>query len=98
MSDVRRIAKEILDGDLGILQGARKMVFAYHQLGLDDPVFNVFRALDSETDNLLLEPINFPISDERRANNMSEIESIEAFYRDDILSTCRQLTGENQNS
>ena len=98
MSDVRRIAKEILDGDLGILQGTRKMVFAYHQLGLDNSAFNIFRALDSETDHLLLEPIKFPISDERRATNVSEIESFEAFYRDDILDACRRLLVENHNS
>lgn len=94
MSKVTKLAGEILSGRVGILEGSRIMVRLYHELGTEDDCFNVFRALDSETYDCLLEPIGFPISEERRKNNARKIKEYEEFYRDEIFNRCRQLANQ----
>ena len=91
MNTVEQVAQEILDGRLGILEGSRKMVLLYHEQNLDDDLYNVFRGLDSETDHLLLEPILFPVSDNRREDNARQIGEYETAYRTDILEACRLI-------
>ena len=89
MSETKTLAKTILSGEIGILAGSREMVHLYHGLGLDDRSFDVFKALDSETDDCLLEPIAIPISVDRREKNSRQIREYEEFYREEIFERCR---------
>jgi hypothetical protein len=83
-----------LFGEVGILAGSREMVRLYHRLELDDSSFNVIRALDSETDDCLLEPIAFPIGAGRSENNIRKIKEYEESYREEIFKVCQALLDE----
>jgi hypothetical protein len=90
-NSIKELARQIVDNEIGILAGSRKMVVLYHEQGSDDENFNAFRALDSETDDCLVEPIGFPISDSRREENSRKIKEYEDNYRSEVLNQCRLL-------
>lgn len=91
MSEVKALAEKMLSGEIGILAGSRKMAYLSHDYDFGDEAFRIFIALDSETDDCLLEPIEFPISDNRRQDNWRKIKEYEDFYREEILNACRSI-------
>ncbi len=87
------IANGVLAGQIGIIEGARKLAYLRWKVTDDefDPDFIPFVAVDSETDAL-------PIGEERArwtsnalAEKDREIKHAEDFYREKILAACRVL-------
>jgi hypothetical protein len=91
---VAQIARAILAGRIGVIEGAREIRrFCGGHLGFDDrdPDLNTFVAIDSETDDL-------PIGDVRRywapdalAQKDAEIARCEAVYREAALKAASHL-------
>jgi Protein of unknown function (DUF2489) len=91
---VAQIAQRILDGEVGIIAGARQisaLCGGHVDLDESDPDFRTFVGIDSETDDL-------PIGDTRRhwaadalQKKDAEIAAAEAFYRDAALAACKRL-------
>jgi hypothetical protein len=89
-----RIARSILEGDVGIIEGARLLSSFGHELVPDwriDPDFVVLGALDSETDHL-------PVGAERKLweeNALAErdaiVSRIEAEAKQEVESACRNI-------
>ncbi len=86
-------AQAVLDGRVGIIEGARRLNDLRGRLEIDqlDEDFVGFAAIDSETDTL-------PIGDTRRlwnedvlADKDREVEEAERLYRDGVLDGCRKL-------
>jgi hypothetical protein len=88
------VARSILEGDVGIIEGARLLSSFGHELVPDwtvDPDFVVLGALDSETDHL-------PVGAERKlweqkalAERDAIVSRIEAEAKEEVESACRNI-------
>ena len=86
------VARAILDGELGVILGARHIAGLFYAFeDEDDPDRLVWVGIDSETDHL-------PVDEERRnwspqalARKDEEIAECEAFFKDTALKACRRL-------
>ena len=88
------IAKGVLGGHIGIIDGCRQLSTLGHEVVPDwrvDDDFVVFGALDSETDHL-------PIGEPRRlwdpvalAQKDVEIKRFETRVREDVFAACRSV-------
>ena len=97
--EIVRAAKGILDGSIGITEGARRL----HWLGVnvkaeDDEDFLLFTGIDSETDA-------FPLGDARRrwsasalARSDSEREAVEAHWRPRAEEAARNLVSKYETA
>jgi Protein of unknown function (DUF2489) len=87
------IARCMLDGTVGIIQGSRQLVALCHAMHIDpyDSDFLPLIGIESATDHL-------PLGDDRRrwsaealAAKDAEAASSEQLYREDALSACRRI-------
>jgi len=89
-----KVARSILEGDVGIIEGARLLAPLGHDLVPDwriDPDFVVLGALDSETDHL-------PVGAERKlweekalVERDAIVSRIEADAKEEVESACRNI-------
>jgi hypothetical protein len=84
-------AKEMLGGTLGPIEGARRIARLRERVCDEDPVFDPFRGIDSETDDLV-------VGDNRSLWAQSYLDDVsrryaayEATLRPDIMPACQAL-------
>ncbi len=90
-AEVVRVAKSVLAGSVGVIEGARTLASLGHELGELDQDFIPFVAIHSETDHL-------PVGSERQhwaadalQEKDAEIERTEGFHRARALVACKRL-------
>jgi hypothetical protein len=90
---VARIAQDMIDGQVGIIDGSRQLASLRHRIDMDemDEDFLPFVGIDSETDSL-------PLGDDRRhwaadalRRKDAEIAAAEAHWRGYALPACERL-------
>ena len=87
-------ARSILQGELGIIAGCRKLSKLGHDLVEDcrvDPDFVVFVSVESETDHLPLEDQQALWNPAAFEEKQREVARFEESARVDVLSACRSL-------
>ncbi len=86
------IASKILDGQIGLIEGVRKLVSLQNEIGnSNDEEFLVFKGVESETDT-------FPIGDARKnwseavlEEKDAEAEEYEGQVREAVAKACRRF-------
>ena len=92
-SIIAEAAAAVLDGRLGVLEGAR--VIAWHRFAVDpeqsdDDLLGI-AGVESQTDHLPLGPERWTWPSAMLDDKESEIAREAAFFRDDVLASCRAL-------
>ncbi len=90
--DIVRTAQEVIDGEIGIILGCRRLQsFRFRLADEHDEDFMLFVGVDSQTDHL-------PVDDERRnwssealARKDIEIAESENFFRNDVVAACHKV-------
>ena len=91
-------AESILNGEIGVILGSRKMSsFGYELCDDFDLDFVAFIAVDSETDHLPVDIERSNWSFEALARKDIEIADAEAFYRESVLGACRKIIDRFRN-
>lgn len=87
------VARDILIGQVGVIQGARLLLELQRTVTGDDfdPDFGIFHAICSDTDHLYLPGECDLLAPETRAEMDREIKAWEERYRDDAFAACRKL-------
>jgi hypothetical protein len=87
------LAEKILSQDLNVIEGSRKMVNIRAEFQMyDSNVFDLFRAIDSETDHIVLdESARVLMSPSRFEKNLFEITDCETYYRKLVDEACRRI-------
>ena len=91
---VAQIARDILDGRIGIIEGAREIRrFCGGHLGFDerDPDLNTFVAIASETDDLPIGDVRQHWAPAALAQKDAEITRCEAIYREAAFKAASHL-------
>lgn len=90
--EIRDVAQALLDERIHIVSGARQISKLLAEMNPSDrPELDLFRAIDSETDHLILKEVAFPISDGRRLSNQKELEEVAEFYASEVKAVCREI-------
>lgn len=85
-------AKDMLTGDIGIILGSRKLYSLSYELGDQrDLDFNIFIAVDSETDHLPVDDERENWSEEALKRKDVEIAEYESCNREQVMDACRKL-------
>ena len=91
-SEVVILARSILSGTLGIVEGSRRLCSLGHALGVDrDPDFTFFVAVDSETDHLPVGEVRRHWAADALRRTDEELRACESFYRDRAVRVCQSL-------
>jgi len=78
--EIRDVAQALLDERIHIVSGARQISKLLAEMNPSDrPELDLFRAIDSETDQLILKEAAFPISDGRRLSNQKNWKKLRSF-------------------
>jgi len=86
-------ATAVVEGKVGIVLGCRRLYSLKHSMQLDDfdEDFQIFLAVDSQTDHL-------PVDEERRNWGLDalrrkdiEIAEAEGFFRSEVVAACQKL-------
>ena|SRR5579871_3618109 len=87
------VAKDTLDGIVGIIEGSRMLFDLRHTVTEDsfDPDFNIFVLVASETDHLPIGEVRKYWAPDSLAQKDIEIKETEEFYRNDVKAGCRKL-------
>ena len=90
---VVRVADAIIRGDLGLIEGSRRLceIRAEHGSLRDDADFGVFVAIESETDHLPIGDVRAHWSPDALLVKDREIRAAEEFYRESAIAACRRL-------
>ena len=91
---VAQIARDILDGRIGIIEGAREIRrFCGGHVGFDerDPDLSTFVAIDSETDDLPIGAVRQYWARDARAQKDAEIARCETIYREPAFRAALHL-------
>ena len=86
------LARELIAGELGIIEGCRELSSLRHAFG--DPFaedFLPFVAIDSETDDLPIGPVRREWNAEALARKDIEIARCEAIYKSQAIEACKRL-------
>jgi hypothetical protein len=88
-----RVARKMLDREVGIIEGAREIVRLRHNTGIDDldPVFIPLIAIDSETDDLPVGQERQFWADDALIEKDKLIMQAENTYRQEALAACRLI-------
>jgi hypothetical protein len=88
-----RVARSILQRDIGIVEGARQMLTFRSSIGIDefDEDILTFVVVDSETDHLLAGEARRHYQPSFLARQDVEIADVEAFYRGEVFNACRSV-------
>jgi len=92
--DVLNVAREVLAGDRGVIEGSIVLAGYGHRIVPDwrvDPDFVIFGALASETDHLPFGEVRSRWSADGLAKADEEIEAITEAYRAKVLAACANL-------
>ena len=80
---VRALAQRIIDGQVGIIEGSRQILLYQSWLhARGDEAFNVFRAIESQTDHLPIGKVRDLWSPDALKEKDKEIKEVEEFYRE----------------
>jgi len=91
-AEVASIAARVLDGTVGITEGARRIVTLGQRLGIDkDADFTTFVGIDSETDQFPLGPARSHWAADSLTRYDAERQKIEDFYQRYAEQACRSL-------
>ena len=92
-ADVVRTARQMLSGELGIIEGSRLLRPLAVDLGLDDgdPDFNEFVVVDSDTDHLPIGPVRRYWAKEALEEKDRERERYEEQVRSAVMAACDVL-------
>ena len=91
-SEVLSTARGILSGEVGIVEGARRLTKLGHALGADrDSDFTFFVGLDSETDHLPVGEVRSHWAEDALRRTDEELRACESFYRADAFRICQTL-------
>ena len=87
------IAEAVLRGDLGVIEGSRRMLPFRWTTGVDemDDDFLTLVGVDSETDHLPIGQVRREWDKTALARKDQEIAATEAFYREHVFATCRSI-------
>ena len=91
---IAEVAQGILDGHVGIIDGARQIrALCSGHVGLDerDPDLNTFVGIDSETDDLPMGAVRQYWAPDALAQKDVEIARCEALYRQSALEAASHL-------
>ena len=90
--EVVSVARGILSGSVGIVEGSRRLSMLGHALGVDrDPDFTFFVGLESETDHLPVGEIRCHWADDALRRTDEELLACESFYRGEAFRVCQSL-------
>jgi hypothetical protein len=91
-SEIVTIANAILNGETGIILGSRQLSSLRYELSDErDPDFNIFIAIDSETDHLPVDNERENWSVEALKRKDVEIAEYEAYHKDQVIDACKKL-------
>jgi hypothetical protein len=92
-AEVASLAKALMVGEIGIIEGSRKLCNLKYEVSEDDgdPDFTQFAAIESETDHLPVGPVREHWSPEALLRKDLEIKKVEDFYRSRIVEPCKKL-------
>lgn len=86
------VAEALLGNEIGVIEASRRVVSLRVELKLFDyEVLDVFRAIESSTDHLILNYENFPLSEDRKHANEIEIKDYENYYREAAEKACHEI-------
>ena len=87
------VAQSILDGRIGIIEGARQIISLRHESGIEepDPDLLLFVVIESETDCLPLGPVRTHWAADALAKKDVEIAETAAFYHSRVIEVCQRL-------
>ena len=87
------VARDILEGRSGIIEGSRLLASLSHRVGLGefDADFLPFVGIDSETSHLPIGEVRRHWAADALATKDSELAAAEAFYRQRACETCSRL-------
>lgn len=86
------VARAVLDGEVGIITGSRKLRRLGFELGDEtEPDFITFIAVDSETDHLPIGRERENWSEEALRRKDIEVSESESLYRERVLKACERL-------
>lgn len=90
---VVHLSNAILGGELGVIEGSRRIcdTHAEHASLRDDADFDVFVAIESETDHLPIDEVRAHWSPDALLVKDREIRAAEEFYRESAIAACRRL-------
>jgi len=87
-----RVAHEMLEGKMHLIEGVRKICGLRHQIGdPDNPVYMPLRAIDSETDHMPIGKMREGCDAEYLQRVDIEMNSYVNQAKEDILSACREI-------
>ncbi len=92
-AEVVRVARALLNRQIGIIEGSRRLCSLRSQVSDDDfdADFMGFVAIESETDHLPVGPVRANWSSEALKEKDIEIKEAEDFYRNQIVEDCKRL-------
>jgi hypothetical protein len=93
-AEVAQIARDILDGRIGIIEGAREIRrFCGGHLGFDerDPDLNTFVAIDTETDDLPIGDVRQYWAPDALAQKDAQLARCEVIYREPAFRAASHL-------
>jgi hypothetical protein len=98
-SDIINIAQQMLDGQIGILEGSRMFAHIYYSCE-SMPQFKAllpFVAIESESDNLPTEETRKYWNKEVLKEKDKEINELENYYRKTAIQACKDIINQFKN-
>ncbi|MCM2263858.1 MAG: DUF2489 domain-containing protein [Desulfuromonadales bacterium] len=91
-SELITIASSMIDGNLHLIEGVRKVCSLRHSIGQpESELFLLFRAVDSETDHYPLGDARQHFADDYLHKLDAEMSEYLADTKEEILSACRTI-------
>jgi hypothetical protein len=90
-----RIAKHILSGELGVIEGSRQMnsASAGKDQWYDEPLI-VFMSVSSQTDHLPIGDVRKQFTAEALVEKEKQLKDAEDFFRNSVFEACRKVVAE----
>lgn len=91
--EIVRVARAILNGTIGIIEGSRTLHGLGHEECADDldPDFSIFVVIDSDTDHLPVGDVRKMWLEDALVEKDEEIRKIIDFYKEDVLRACSNI-------
>ena len=90
--EARALARTIIDGEIGVIEGSRQMVVYGDRLHASDAEeFRIFRGIDSESDHLPIGHARQHWSASALKEKDAEIKGMEGFYRTQVIEAAMKI-------
>ena len=91
-AEVRALAQQIIEGEVGIIEGSRRMLAYRTSLHAGDAEeFRIFRGVESESDHLPIGKVRELWSASALREKDVEIKAFEDFYRQQVVEAATKI-------